>query len=347
MKSRVLVAVLLAGCGDVKSDEVDDDGCVPESAEELCATFNSCEEQHLTDSCRAPRNIDCGACDDGKACVSGSCKTPVCTTFTYTREKLAAFSVSGVEDTLMAVTPDGGVIVYIPTGTGVCGAFQIVIADEIAPGSGTYDKQNITTLLTDAQMAVGQNSYTITADGLTLIGRNATNTGFLALTRSARGMIDFGTPDTTRFQAIADQLVTLGASARVTAPVLSADGSEFLYTVTDAADAAHNGIYSAARSVTPGVFAAGTKLGPPISDYLYASALSSDRLAIFVFDNFSTRVFTRMSTRGAWVNPNAPAPAPTISGWEHKPLADCSKLLSMGGETGGCQNEDIYLHTRQ
>jgi hypothetical protein len=333
---------------EVDAPPVADDACVAETDGELCAAADSCEAHAFTDRCGAQRAIDCGACDGAKACVVGSCKTPVCSTFTYTRAVLSTFSVTGVEDSLASATPDGGVIVYIPTGgSNVCRAFQIVIADEVTPGSGNYDKQNITEFLTFSQMAIAQNAYTITADGLTLIGRNAASTEFQALTRSARGKVDFSAPDPAPFKEIADQCVALGGNARVTAPVISADGLQFLYTITDADDAAQSGIYSAERASTSVAFAAGTKLGPPVSDHLYASALSSDRLAIFVFDNFSSRVYTRMSTTGAWVNPSAPAPAPTIPGWEHKPLADCSTLISMGGEVGGCQNEDIYLYTRQ
>lgn len=349
----LLVSALLAACGDVADNTKKDagadapvDACVAETDTELCAAAESCEMHAFTDRCGATRNVDCGTCTSGKGCVVGACKTPVCSSFNYASTTLTLFSVVNVEDSLTAATPDFQTIVYIPTGSGTCGSFQIVIADEIAPGSGTYNKQNITTLLATANMTTGQDSYTISADGLTLIGRNATNTAFLALKRSARGMTDFGTPDPVPFQTITDQVAAFGANARITGPVLSADGLQFLYSVVGATAATNNGIYSTERASATAAFPAGTKLGAPVSDYAFATALSSDRLTIFVFDNFQGRVFTRTSTTGAWVNPNAPAPAPVVSGWQHKPSADCSKLISMASP-GGCANEDIKLHTRQ
>jgi hypothetical protein len=54
----------------------------------------------------------------------------------------------------------------------------------------------------------------------------------------------------------------------------------------------------------------------------------------------------RTSTSAAFTNPNAPAPPPQIAGWQHKPLADCSKLIAMTSP-GGCAGEDVVLLTRQ
>ena len=65
-----------------------------------------------------------------------------------------------------------------------------------------------------------------------------------------------------------------------------------------------------------------------------------------MFDSFQGRVLTRTSTSGAFTNPNAPGPPPLLPHWQHKPLADCSKLVAMTSP-GGCQNEDIVLMTRQ
>jgi hypothetical protein len=64
-----------------------------------------------------------------------------------------------------------------------------------------------------------------------------------------------------------------------------------------------------------------------------------------MFNSFSSVVYTRKSTNGLWINPNAPAAAPSIGGWEHKPLADCAHLIGMSSP-GGCANEDIFVYTR-
>jgi hypothetical protein len=69
-------------------------------------------------------------------------------------------------------------------------------------------------------------------------------------------------------------------------------------------------------------------------------------LALFVFDNFTGRVLTRKSTSQPFTNPNAPAAPPQIPAWQHKPLANCSKILAMASP-GGCANEDVVLLTRQ
>jgi len=92
-------------------------------------------------------------------------------------------------------------------------------------------------------------------------------------------------------------------------------------------------------------FPIGTKIAAAMP-YSVASAVSSDRLALFVFDAFNGRVLTRNSTSASFTNPNAPAPPPLLPNWYHKPLADCSKLIAVTSP-GGCANEDIVLMTRE
>jgi len=341
-------ALLLCACGSV-SDKPDAggsaDACVPETDQELCGS-SGCETASFTDRCGTTRSVDCGSCATGLGCVVNTCKTPVCTTFNYAVQTLATFSRTGVEDTLGAATPDGSVIVLIPTATGSsCGAFTVSIADEIAPGSGTYNTQSITAALT-GKTIVAQDSYAITTDGLTLIARSPDSTKWVQVSRSAKGMTDFGEPEETAFAQIN---AALPAGASVFAPVISADGLQFIYSVSVASNTAVSGIYSSVRTSTTVPFPAGAKLGAPISDYAYASALSSDRLTLFVFYAFSGRVFTRTSTSGDWVNPNAPADPPLLGGWQQKPLANCARMLAMGNAagSGGCQNEDILVLNRQ
>jgi hypothetical protein len=80
--------------------------------------------------------------------------------------------------------------------------------------------------------------------------------------------------------------------------------------------------------------------------YPIATGVSSDRLALFVFDAFAGRVLTRNSTSQPFTNPNAPGMPPVLSNWQQEPLADCKKLVAMTS-IGGCQNEDVVLMTRQ
>ena len=352
MKYLVL-ATLLAACGSVSNQNDAGtgtaDACVAETIEELCGTA-SCEPQTFTDRCGQTREVDCGACDAGLGCVVGTCKTPVCASFNFSVATLPAFSRTSpeIEDTLGAVTPDGSVVVTVPTtAPSTCGNYGVVISDEVAVGSGTYTGQDITTKLM-GKTFIGQDGWAITSDGLTLIARAPDSKKFVQLTRSAKKLSDFTTAVEGPFTEIN---AALPASSIMFAPVISADGLEFLYTINTSPPSGTptNSIYSAVRASTTDPFPVGTKLGAPLTDYAYASALSSDRLTVFVFDNFSGRVFTRTSTTGAWVNPNAPAPAPLLGGWQQKPLANCQRMFAMGNAAGvgGCLREDILLLTRQ
>jgi hypothetical protein len=156
-------------------------------------------------------------------------------------------------------------------------------------------------------------------------------------------MVDFGAASDTDFAQINAQLASTPGTFR--APVISADGLEFIYKV-ESTDTAQAGIYASVRASTSVPFPPGTKQPSPVADYEFPTGLSSDRLTLFLFDSFTGRVLQRDSTSHPWVNPNAPAPPPQISGWEHKPLADCSKLVAMTSP-GGCAAEDVVLFTRQ
>ncbi len=342
------VLLVLCACGSVSNDQPDAkiesiDACVPETDQTFCANLTSaCESHTAVDNCGVERTVDCGSCTGGQGCVVGTCKTPVCTTFDYATTTLTAFSRVSIEDSLASATPDGQVILYVPSASG-CGAFQLVVADETAPGSGTYTQRDVTTAFQGMSLSTGQDSHAISADGLTIIARQADSKGFLSTKRSAINLIDFGTPSAVDFDAINAQVASNAGG--LSGPVMSADGLQFVYSIFNV-DATTDGIYSTVRTSTLVPFPAGTKMPPPVSDYSLATALSSDRLTLFVFYNFQGRVLTRLSTTQPFINPNAPADPPTLAGWQHKPLAACTKLLAMTSP-GGCANEDVVLLTRQ
>src|SRR5689334_24500865 len=113
-------------CGAVREDT----SCIAEADQALCARIgNACESHTAMDNCGTQRTVDCGGCAGGQGCVVGTCKTPVCTTFTYTSATLPMFTRAGIEDSIGAVTPDGQVILYIQSVT-TCGGFHLVVADE-------------------------------------------------------------------------------------------------------------------------------------------------------------------------------------------------------------------------
>jgi hypothetical protein len=348
----MIAAMSLAACGTVNpasSDANHGDSalCVPESDESFCARQAggaACEMHSDLDNCGVQRHADCGACAAGMGCVVGACKTPVCSTFSYGSTALTAFSRAGEEDTIAAATPDGQTVVILQTAMpSTCGAFHVVLADEVTPSSGTYMLHDATSALQAMQLFTGQEGYSITADGLTLVAHTPDGKRWSATTRSARHMVDFAPPTEEPFAQINAQIASTDATFR--APVLSADGLELFYKV-ESSDAAERGIYSSVRDSTSVPFPPGTKQGSPVDDYEFPTGVSSDRLTLFVFDSFSGRVLQRASTSGQFTNPNAPAPPPQIAGWDHKPLADCSKLVAMTSP-GGCAGEDLIVLTRQ
>lgn len=350
---HVLIAAMsLAACGSVNpaspdANHGDADVCVPESDESFCARQAggaACEVHADLDNCGVQRQADCGACAAGQGCVVGACQTPVCSTFDYGSVALTALSRAGAEDTIAAATPDGQTIAILQTAMpATCGAFHLVLADEVTPGSGTYMLHDATAALQALQLFTGRDGFAITTDGLTLVAHTSDGKRWSATTRSARHMVDFAAASEESFAQINAQIASTPGTFR--APVLSADGLELFYKV-ESSDVAERGIYASVREATSAPFPPGTKQPSPVGDYEYPTGLSSDRLTLFVFDNFTGRVLQRTSTSAPFTNPNAPAAPPQIAGWDHKPLADCSKLVAMTSP-GGCAGEDLILLTRQ
>jgi hypothetical protein len=345
------VVIALAACGSVSETKMDaksidtPEVCVPETDAELCTAAMGCERRDFTDKCGMARNVDCGACTDGKGCVVGTCKTPVCgPTFNYTRAVFPNMSRSGIEDSIGAATPDAQVIVYILTdqNVNICQAYHIIIADEVTLGSGTYTQRDVSSTFNTLGLFVGQDAYAITPDGLTIVTTTTDRKTLKSVKRSAINAVDWGNLSTADFVNI--NMQTMGNNKQIVSPALSPDGLEFWYSIVEGNTTLP---YVSVRTSTTVPFPAGTAAPAPVSSYPLVSAISSDRLALFVFDNFTGRVLTRNSTSAMFTNPNAPAAPPALVNWAHKPLADCSKIIGMGGTAGGCQNEDVIVLTRQ
>jgi hypothetical protein len=347
----LLAVVVVLGCGNVSRGEPDAaGGCEPESDEAFCSRIGkTCEAHSAPDNCNVSRTVDCGTCAGGQGCVVGVCQTPVCQGYNYTVANAGAtFSRPGIEDGVNAATPDGRVIVFhqTPSDSGAsCRAFQILVADETAPGA--YVARDANPVLAERGLFIGQNAFAITADGLTLVAQTADRKRWVTTTRSALHVLDFGAPSDADFVAINATLTE--ERSFFLAPVLSSDGLELVYTIYDVTSQVAYSTYASVRASTSEPFPAGTRIEMPQPDpenYTYATGISSDRLTLFVFYGFAGRILTRSSTSGTFVNPNSPAPPPQIPAWEHKPLADCSVLVAMNSP-GGCQNEDVVFLTRQ
>lgn len=345
-KVRVTMRCLmlyLSACGSVAPTAGKADaGCIAETDAEFCARIgNACESHTAPDSCGTPRTVDCGACANGQGCVVGVCKTPVCTSFNYNTTPIPQFARSGIEDGLATATSDGQVILWLKS-TSTCGAFQLTIADENSPGSGVYTPHDTTGIFNALGIFVGGVSYGITRNGLSILMRSVDGKRLLKARRSALNAVDFTIDANIDFDNVNAQLT--GKGGTFGAPVISDDELELIYTIENSSPTS-NEIYSSIRGSKTVPFPAGTKI-MAAAPYPYATALSSDRLALFVNDMYQGRVLTRKSTSLPFVNPNAPGPPPSIPNWIHRPLTDCSKLIAMASP-GGCQNEDIVLMTRQ
>jgi hypothetical protein len=350
------LGLAVGACGSVSENnhldaKLDSPGaCVAETDVELCTAATACENRMFTDKCGVARTVDCGACGGGMGCVVGTCKTPVCSGTNYTSANFPNMARASIEDSIGDVTPDGQVVLYIPTvaSASACGGYHLVVADEVTPGSGTYTQRDVSAAFTTLGLFNGQGSYAISADGLSITTVSSNRKQLMTTTRSAINMTDFGTASTADFDNINQQ--TNSNSLLFMHPVMSPDGLEFWYATYSDPNAGGDGsqkIFYSVRATKTDKFPAGTAAYAPVSTYPYVASISSDRLTLFVFDGFTSRMLARSSTSGQFTNPNAPAAPPQVTGgWDHKPLADCAKLIAMYSP-GGCGNEDVVVLTRQ
>jgi hypothetical protein len=353
MRVAILAFGLLAACGSVSDNKTVDAksidtpmACVPETDAELCSAAMGCERRDFTDKCGVARNVDCGACTGGMGCVVGTCKTPQCgPSFTYTSAPFPNMARASLEDSIGGATPDAQVILYVQTVSSTmpaCGLYHLVVADEVTPGSGTYTQRDVSTTFTGLGLFNGQDGYSITADGLTIVSMTSDRKAFKTTKRSAINMVDFAAASDADFVNI--NMQSMGNSGVFRSPTLSADGLEFWYSFlinnTEVP-------YFSVRTSTSVPFPAGTAAPAPVSTAATPSGISADRLALFIWDgSFSGKIFTRKSTSDPFTNPNAPAAPPVFPGWAHRPIANCAKLVGMTSP-GGCANEDVIVLTRQ
>ncbi|HEX3904708.1 MAG TPA: hypothetical protein VH853_17870 [Polyangia bacterium] len=313
--------------------------CDSESDAQLCASLGkSCENITATDNCGTTRAVNCGTCPSTMGCVDQVCQPPVCTTFNYSSAAYTAGNRTGMEDVVIAAS-NGQTLVYGQS-PGTCGSFNVYVADETAPDSGVYTPRDVTSWITTNNVI--NQEIGMSGDGLTLVLLSADRTTISSAQRSALQLIDFGTPSSADFTTVNGFLT--GTSGQFRYPVLSPDGRELYYTIANLSTAV-NGVYHATRPSSSGPFPAGKLIPVLTTGYEYVTGVSSDRLAIFVFNGFGGFVFTRTSTSGDFVNPNAPNTPPQISGWQHKPFQNCATLFFMTSP-GGCANEDLYFGYR-
>jgi hypothetical protein len=315
--------------------------CVLETDQEFCARLGkNCETTTGTDNCAVLRAANCGTCAAGMGCVDHVCKTPVCSSFTYSSAVFAPFSLTGTSDFAIATSAGGESILYAQSPAPDCSTAVTYLADEITPGSRTYTSRSLSSWL-DTHGVTGQ---ALSGDGLTLITLSKDYATFQAADRSALQLIDFGAPSAVDFKAVNAMLV--GTTGLLRGGVISADGLEFCYTLFGGG-IAMDGIYCSKRVATSSRFSPGARLIGVDASYTDVTGISSDRLTLFVFKPWAGFVFTRSSTNAEFSNPNGPNLPPQLAGWQHKPLADCATLLATDAVGGGCANGDIVFQTRR
>ena len=255
--------------------------CVPESDTEFCARLGkSCESVTGNDNCGMPRTVtSCGTCGAAApACVGNVCSVPVCSTvFATSGTNVTAVSVAAVQDDLLGASTTGDSLLLLRPASGTCGVNTLFIADATTSGSmAAYNVQNINAL---AGFQKAEETMTLTGDGLTIIGTDATAKAFTTSTRSAVGMTDFGTAATGPFASINTAILASGGTASW--PVLSSDGLAFYYRIGGATASTDNGIYEAIRASSSASFPAGTKMPAAVQAFDGVSGISTDRMTLF------------------------------------------------------------------
>jgi hypothetical protein len=252
---------------------------------------------------------------------------------------IGSANVSGVQNIPAGVTPSGSALLIQRGGAvSACTSnLSLYIADETPAGSGIYQTLYV---YPPAGMDTGyEENVTLTADGLTIVGLATGDTRFVASTRSATGLTDFGPASAGSFA----QIVATG-SETLWAPVVSPDGLAFYYTVHGDSSASVNGIYESVRASTSLPFPPGTRMPAAVQNLAqYVTALTPDRLTIFLEEStvWGTVALTRATVADAFTNPLAPDPPPSLPGLRAKPIDGCGSVIATCGS--GCVNEEVCL----
>jgi hypothetical protein len=315
------------------------DACVQETDAVFCARqVKDCALFSGVDNCGLPRTADCGTCDPSvPICASNICRAPVCgTAFASAGTVVASASGSGTQDALLGASSDGTSILLLrATGTCVGGGATLLVGDD-ATGTLSYTTHDITTVANLASFTKGEETMTLTADGLTIIGVTTAST-FASSTRSAAGQVDFGAASSADFATVNASLPGGGYNW----PYLSSDGLAFYF---HAAGGAADGIYEALRASTTVPFDAPHLMAGNVQSYGGLMSLSTDRMTAFFSNGFGTAIMTRTSLTDPFT-----APATTMppgAAWRVVPIAGCAKVLGTC-EPGGCQNEDVCVWAKQ
>lgn len=341
MRTSIWVLMGVAACGSISDSKQLNDACSPESDMQFCTRqAKNCDSFSAMDNCNQPRSANCGTCSAAApVCHANVCAPPECgTSFTGTAgTPVPGVNIMGKQSALLGASASGGSVLYLEaTSTCVGGGSSVVIADEAVAGAPPYVLQTIGALTSLAGFVRTEETMTLTADGLTIIGVGTGARSFLTSTRSAVGVVDFST-------AVVGPFAFLNAAippspATVGLPVLSHDGLEFTFIVGGTTDTTISGSYHSVRATASAAFPAATRLPGVVQTFDGITGLSSDRMTAFVMKNFGTKILTRSSLTDAFAAP--PASTPPFQAARVVPINGCAALIGTS-EPGGCQAEAI------
>jgi hypothetical protein len=339
MRAGWILAVV-AGCGSVK-EQHDATECTHETDTAFCARIGkNCGSVMDADNCDQIRTVDCGMCSGGTPVCSPTnvCIAPECgTSFVGTAgTPITDLNIAGRQSALLGVAANGGSVLYLrattmclPTGA------TLVIADEAVAGTPPFVVQPLAGVAGLGGFAKTEETMTLSADGLTIVGVGTDNRSFLSSSRSAVGGTDFSMASAGLFATLNISLPA--GPANVSWPLLSHDGLGFTFRV-GGSDANTNGIYETTRTSTTAAFPPATKLPGVVQTFDALSGMSSDRLTAFVTMNFGTQILTRPALDQPFAAPTSSTPPG--SAFRVVPVTGCGLLFGTC-EPGGCANESI------
>ena len=321
----------------------------------VLVSVGACYSDGWSFVCTTDSQCGDGACKDGRCAVAdGTCASgfrfadlsgsasmlcwtpppPACgNTFVTVGVPLANLNTMNRQASLLGVSSDASSVLYLAATTGcVANGANLILAER---AGATYMLDDITTVPALSAFSKQEETMTVTADGLTLVGVDSTNARFLASTRSAPGVLDFRTAAAGDFATINS---SIPAGASVLWPLESVDGLAFFYKVLNATPASVSGIYESVRTSTAEPFPVGTKLDPLVQTFEAISGISSDRLTAFVGLNYHTQILTRSSPTSAFEFPATSSP-PGFA-FRITQLAGCATLVGTC-EPGGCTGEVV------
>jgi hypothetical protein len=269
-------------------------------------------------------------CSPTNVCVAPECGTSFVGT---AGTPVTDLNIAGRQSALLGVAANGGSVLYL-RGTTMClntGA-ELLIADEAVAGTPPFVVQSLPNL---GGYARAEETMTLSADGLTIVGVGTDNRSFLSSSRSAVGGTDFSPASAGLFATLNISLPA--APATVSWPLLSHDGLGFTFRI-DGSDANTNGIYETTRTATTAAFPPATKLPGTVQTFQAISGISSDRLTAFVTMNFATQILTRPALDQPFAA--AAGSTPPGSAFRVVPVTGCGLLFGTC-EPDECANEGI------